>query len=85
MRKQELEVYSEASNAAVVRAPGRQYPGLVVQGDTLANLHGLASLVAERCTGGEATELKEMLDGLLRHYERVLGEYGLALPYQRIS
>lgn len=31
-----LDVFSEKTNAAVARMPGRQFPGVVMQGDTLS-------------------------------------------------
>lgn len=36
MERKELEVFSEASNYGIVRMPGRQFPGCVVQGDSLS-------------------------------------------------
>lgn len=38
MPKIELEVYSDASNSAVIQTPGRRFPGSVIQGDSLAIL-----------------------------------------------
>ncbi len=38
MHVEPLEVYSDDSNFAVVRPPGRNYRGAVVQGDSLATL-----------------------------------------------
>jgi hypothetical protein len=35
-RAQEPEVLSDVSNNAVVRMPGRRFPGLVIQGDSLS-------------------------------------------------
>lgn len=82
-QKQELDVLSSAASAAVVRAPGRRFPGVVLQGDTLSNLAGLAAEAASECESESAAELVELLNGLLRHYERVMGENGLELPYHR--
>jgi hypothetical protein len=88
MESLELEVYSQASNAAVVRVPGRRFPGVVVQGDTLCSLQQRAEYVAERLKSGHALEAAEVagdlassLDALLLHYEVVLGEHGIPLPY----
>lgn len=90
MEKHELEVYSTASNAVVVRAPGRRFPGVIVQGDTLHAFHLMAASVAEQVAGdpneelsGEAAALRDGLAGLLTHYEAVLGAHGLELPYNR--
>jgi len=35
MRTELIEIYSDKSNAAVLRHPGRKFSGLLVQGDTL--------------------------------------------------
>jgi len=37
MERKEVEVLSEASNYAVIRMPGRHFPGYVVQGDSLSH------------------------------------------------
>jgi hypothetical protein len=47
MKKLELDVLSDATNAAVVRMPDRQYPGLVVQGDRLIYLNAKAKELSE--------------------------------------
>ena len=90
MEKQELEVFSNASNAAVVRVGGRRFPGLVVQGDTLHGLRGdvvyIAGLIGEAAGRDEELHyslliLREKLDGMLAHYESVLEAHDLPLPY----
>ena len=93
MITQELEVYSSATNAAVVRAPGRRFPGVVVQGDTLATLCDSAQALvggidahdnedlALEALALEALALYEHLSGLLLHYEAVLRDNGISLPY----
>jgi hypothetical protein len=72
----------------VVKAPGRRFPGVVVQGDTLRSLAGLATEIVERVGDTEDEELRdglldlrEQLGGLLSHYEAVLKEHGHPLPY----
>ena len=85
-----VDVFSEATNAAVVRMPGRQFPGVVVQGDTLSTL---VSDVRELCeqieAGGDVLEdarfLQERLEQLQSHYESVLASHGLSLPYVKRS
>ena len=42
MRKEQVEIYSDTSNASVLRHPDRHFPGCSVQGDTL---HGLRQSV----------------------------------------
>jgi hypothetical protein len=48
MKLVELEVYSDASNHAVIRPPGRRFPGSVVQGDSLSSLCAEAKELSER-------------------------------------
>jgi len=38
MRSELVEIFSDATNAAVMRHPGRRFPGILVQGDTLHNI-----------------------------------------------
>jgi len=90
MEKMELEVYSQATNQAIVRMPHRQFPGLVIQGDTMSNLADLAESIYERAKSSsdtelidEARDLKDKLNGFLLHYEIVLGEHNIGLPYSR--
>lgn len=40
MRIEPVEIYSDASNQAILRHPARRFPGILVQGDTLKILHG---------------------------------------------
>jgi hypothetical protein len=35
-----VEIYAEESNFAVIRIPSRRYPGLLIQGDSLAGIVG---------------------------------------------
>lgn len=88
MEKQSLDVYSSAINAAIVRAPGRRFPGVIVQGDTLYSLHELAVFIAEAVcdhpdedVSGEAMALRDCLAGFLAHYEAVMDKHGEELPY----
>jgi hypothetical protein len=32
------EILSHASNSGIVQMPGRKFPGIVIQGDSLSNL-----------------------------------------------
>ncbi|HKD35261.1 MAG TPA: hypothetical protein VKB78_00630 [Pirellulales bacterium] len=75
MKRLELEVLSDASNAAVVRMPGRHFPGVVVQGDTLSNI---AANVKD-----SPEEALAVLHSLLAHYINVLDHEGLPLPFSR--
>ena len=87
-----LEVYATDSNFAVVKPPGRHYPGCVIQGDSLRILCGLAIGVAERFRDhgheddeflGNIDELVQSLVGRLLHYQQVLLAHGIELPYSQ--
>lgn len=87
----EVEIFSDQSNAAVMRHPGRRFPGVLVQGDTLYRLCRQADLV---CAEGlsrlnpesyqELNDLRNSLWGFLTHYKTILGEHEIALPFSEI-
>ena len=86
MKIEPVEIYSDASNAAVMRHPGRHFPGVLVQGDTLHSIvrdiqeiQQVASLPAEASEG--LKHLHERLDGLLQHYKAVLSAHSIKLPF----
>jgi hypothetical protein len=90
MEKIEIEVYTQASNLAIVRMPGRQFPSVVVQGDSLNILYGLAVSILNRAEVtsdteliDEAKELTQLLAGRLQFYESTLQKHGISLPYNR--
>jgi hypothetical protein len=90
MECQQLEVYSDESNFAIVRMPGRHFPGCVIQGDSLSILLSSAETICELAATSrnqelmdEATALAEQLAGRLTHYESVLKAHGIKLPYFR--
>lgn len=89
MRLEQVEIYSDASNAAVMRHPGRRFPGLV-QGDTISNLASwLSRAVAEIETSSLSDEAQEgllyvheTLAGLAEHYSNVVSQHGIRPPLQ---
>jgi hypothetical protein len=90
MELKQLEVFSEESNYGIVRMPGRRFPGCVVQGDSLSILYVLARSICERVAGsadeeltGDAADLLNQLGDRLKHYERVLAEHRIELPYAK--
>ena len=85
-----MEMLSQTVNSPIVRIPGRAFPGVVIQGDSLRILYDLAEEILEYLKKGElpelegaTTELKELLTGYLLNYEAVLKQHKLALPYTR--
>ncbi|MCG8096870.1 MAG: hypothetical protein JAZ17_25145 [Candidatus Thiodiazotropha endolucinida] len=90
MKKVEVEIYSDASNISVIRHPGRNYPGSLIQGDTLLSLIQMAKEIKDEIESNNLNDAKEELDELilqleerLDHYEYVLKEHGIDLPYVR--
>ena len=91
MEYMELEVYSQSINRGVVKMPGRHFPGLVIQGDTLSILLDLANSIHEKLKNTsdtdlieESIELRDSLQQLVLHYESTLGKHNIPLPYSSI-
>ena len=84
----EAELFTDGGNGAVVRLPGRKFPGALIQGDSLSILR---SRVAELRSaipveGGEsalevADEVLEDLDALLLRYTDALERHGIRIPF----
>ena len=89
MKNEQIEIYSDASNMAVMRHPGRNYPGVLVQGDTLHSIVSeLQVVLAERQklsddAAGELEGVYERLSEMLTHYIAVLEKHGMDLPFNR--
>jgi hypothetical protein len=87
MRTEPVEIYSDATNAAIMRHPGRKYPGVLVQGDTLNSLYVLADAVCRRASHvdpdmrDELEDLRQRLGHLLAHYKATLTAHGIPLPF----
>jgi uncharacterized protein DUF6959 len=87
MKMESVEIYSDASNQVVIKHPGRAFPGVLVQGDTL---HGMVALrnVMENgaCLGEEpAGRLREVavrMEEMLAHYQSVLTANHIQLPFR---
>lgn len=88
MKTEHIEVFSEAINKPVLRMPGRKFPGILLQGDTVSSLYSLARMLAanaEKHADPEMTDLaqqmKDELSEILSEYEHVLKANNLSLPY----
>jgi hypothetical protein len=88
MERIEIEVFSQVTNAAIVRMPTRRFPGVVIQGDSLHILYSLADTLVQLAAphndadlSGEAEGLRDLLAGYVASYESVLKDHGLELPY----
>ena len=88
MRVEEVEIYSDKSNRAILRHPGRKFPGILVQGDNFYNLCQRADRICAETKEVVSDEVYEEMNALrntlwdyLMHYKVVLGEHGLPLPF----
>ena len=88
MRTDTVEIYSDAINAAVMKHPGRRFPGVLVQGDTLHSLCVAADASCKAILGRisedaytELNELRNHLWDLLNHDKGVLAEHQVPLPF----
>ena len=88
MRTADLEIYADQTNAAVVRHPGRRFPGVLVQGDSLYALCTQADRACAAAKGkldpgayDELNALRDALWGYLTHYKSVLGQHQIPLPF----
>jgi len=89
-RATQLEMWSEQVNSAVVRVPGRRFPGVVIQGDSLSILFDLAMYLTEHLPSSADAELRDAAESLaeklfwhVTNYESALGSRGVSLPYTR--
>ncbi|MGW3284041.1 DUF6959 family protein [Streptomyces sp. NPDC001002] len=88
MERVEAELFTDGGNDAVVRLPGRRFPGVLIQGDSLRILRTDAAELAEACERGDLAEaresaglLLESLDALLTRYSTALEEHQIQRPY----
>jgi hypothetical protein len=83
-----VEIYSDQTNAAIMRHPNRHFPGVLIQGDSL---HILCRQADEACASAKSNldsdaydglnELRNTLWGYLNHYKVILGEHQIGLPF----
>lgn len=92
MEYMELEVYSQSINRGVVKMPSQNFPGIVLQGETLSNLLALAKSTHEKALETSSTELintslelQDSLQKLLSHYESTLNRHNIPLPYSTVK
>jgi hypothetical protein len=91
MEYMDLEVYSQSIDRGVVRMPSQNFPGLVLQGETLASLLKLARSTYEKSLNTTDTELvdtsrqlMETIQKLVSHYEATLNRHNIPLPYSTV-
>jgi hypothetical protein len=79
-----LDQLSDQVNAPILHYPGRRFPGVLIQGDTLQGFAMMAEAVVEaldqsdlQIARDEAEELRDKLRVYLDHYNRVLRDHGM--------
>lgn len=84
----DIELLQETASCALVRRSSRRFPGLLIQGDTLRSLKGVADELLEELSSGDpenakysARELQEGLGDFIAHYESMMSAAGWELPY----
>ena len=90
-REIKVRQLGNAINANVIQLETRQFPSLVIQGDSMSILFGMAQYAREQMERGNPAALEEgiwelrSLEALLLNYlaiyEQSLNENGIPLPY----
>lgn len=81
----QVELLSGKGNGAVVHLPGRRFPGVVVQGDTLRALHADVVEAREALDRGDASAARDCLQGLADQLADVLERCDAALRAHRME
>jgi len=88
MERVDVELFTDGGNDAVVRLPGRRFPGVLIQGDSLHILRSDVAEVVEACERGDLAEAEESaglllagLDALLNRYSVALANHSIQAPY----
>lgn len=88
MKVAEVEIYSDVTNRAVMRHPGRKFPGMLVQGDNLYQLCLQADALCNELRDDpsaafeSANKIRNALQDYLSHYRQALTEHGIPLPFR---
>ena len=84
------ELLSPATNYSVVQLPGRKFPGVVFQGDSLRILVSNLRQMCQEAAKHQDDELNAGFESLLVTLESVMGHYesvcqsrGIQLPYHK--
>ena len=82
------QLLTKPTNYAVVHLPGRRFPGVVVQGDSLHShvrrLAAIQSMAAKYCDeelNAGISERFEIFSQASKHFEKICNEHGISLPY----
>ncbi|MEU9014501.1 hypothetical protein AB0D12_32990 [Streptomyces sp. NPDC048479] len=80
----EAELFTDGGNNAVVRLPGRQFPGVLIQGDSLPILRSDVAEVVEALDQGNVAGARETAGTLLTDLDALLARYAAALEAHEV-
>lgn len=88
MTEEAARILSHVPNSGIVQMPGRRFPGIVMQGDTLSSVFDAvvfalkdAKVRRDEDAYYELLMFAETLQGQLQHYEQTLSAISMPLPY----
>jgi hypothetical protein len=81
MAEEQVEILSQAINRPVLRLPGRKFPGVLIQGDTLSSLYALAHEAHSRAEREDDPELADLTGQMMDELAEILQEYEHVLNY----
>ncbi|MGJ7416705.1 hypothetical protein AB9128_12750 [Streptomyces cinereoruber] len=88
MERIEAELLTDGTNDAVLRLPNRNFPGLLIQGDTLGILQNDLAELVDLCATGDLEEAQHAanllhadLSAKLERYTRALEAHGIPRPF----
>jgi DNA-binding FadR family transcriptional regulator len=79
MERVEVELFTDGGNNAVVRMPGRNFPGVLIQGDSLSIIRSDVADIRDACRTGDANEARELAELLLDQLDAIMLRYTDAL------
>ncbi|MFD3617536.1 DUF6959 family protein [Streptomyces sp. NPDC058676] len=79
MERVEAELFTDPGNGAVVRLPSRNFPGVLIQGDSLSIIRADIAEIVEACDKGDVGEAREAAAILLSNLDELLACYTAAL------
>jgi hypothetical protein len=85
MRKELLEILSDSSNYSVIRHPNRNFPGSLIQGDSLNALICNVDEAKRELASGNLEEVSDILESILEDLRERMEIYKTALVKNNIE
>lgn len=84
-----VELFTDGGNNAVLRIPGRKFPGVLIQGDSLSTIRADVAEIRDACRSAGATEALELagflledLDAIVLRYTDALERHNIRIPFE---